>query len=61
MNRRWHAEHRMPERPTLAQRVAWHREHARHCACRPIPESLRERMGRPEDRRAGGSRDPRSR
>ncbi len=30
----------MPKNPTKEQRIAWHREHARHCACRPIPEKL---------------------
>ncbi len=40
INKAWHDAHRMPERPTLAQRVAWHREHAKHCACRPMPHSI---------------------
>jgi hypothetical protein len=34
----------MPARATIDQRVAWHREHARHCACRPIPPKLLELM-----------------
>ena len=40
INRAWHDAHRMPERATLAQRVAWHREHALHCACRPMPRAI---------------------
>jgi hypothetical protein len=30
----------MPERATLEQRIAWHREHSLHCACRPFPAKL---------------------
>jgi hypothetical protein len=36
----------MPPRATLAQRLAWHRAHAKHCACRPIPAKLRALMRR---------------
>ena len=40
INAKWHAEHRMPERATAQQRIAWHREHSEHCACRPIPKGV---------------------
>jgi hypothetical protein len=40
-NAAWHRAHRMPARATIDQRVAWHLEHAAHCACRPVPESIR--------------------
>jgi hypothetical protein len=40
MNATWHAKHPMPKRPTLEERVAWHRAHARQCGCRPIPAPL---------------------
>jgi hypothetical protein len=40
LNRAWHEKHRMPIRATLAQRIAWHLEHRKHCACRPIPAKL---------------------
>jgi hypothetical protein len=40
INARWHARHLMPKTPTLAQRLAWHRAHAQHCACRSIPPKL---------------------
>ena len=33
-NAEWHRAHPMPRNPTLAQRIAWHREHAANCACR---------------------------
>lgn len=44
MNAEWHRAHPMPPRATEAQRIAWHLEHARACACRPIPPRLTERM-----------------
>jgi hypothetical protein len=44
MNADWHLGHSMPERPTEAQRIEWHLEHAAACACRPIPARLLERM-----------------
>lgn len=40
MNKDWHNAHVMPERATLEQRVTWHLDHAAHCACRPIPDSV---------------------
>jgi hypothetical protein len=40
LNRRWHEEHRMPERPSNDQRIAWHLEHAQVCGCRPIPNGV---------------------
>jgi hypothetical protein len=42
LNREWHLKHKMPANPTLEQRLAWHVEHAKHCACRPLPEKLLE-------------------
>lgn len=35
------AWHRAPPRATPDERIAWHVEHAAHCACRSIPESVR--------------------
>jgi len=40
MNAEWHRLHPMPRNPSLAQRVAWHRAHRKHCACRPAPASI---------------------
>jgi hypothetical protein len=40
VNATWHRSHPIPARSTLAQRLAWHREHQQHCACRPMPASL---------------------
>jgi hypothetical protein len=44
LNRRWHEEHRMPERPSTDQRIAWHLEHAQVCDCRPIPKGVLKLM-----------------
>ena len=44
VNARWHAKHRMPTGATMAQRIAWHRVHAKHCACRPIPGTVQAAM-----------------
>jgi hypothetical protein len=35
----------MPRNATLAQRIVWHRQHAKQCACRPIPAKLLAQMG----------------
>jgi len=59
LNKQWHDAHPMPQRATLEQRIAWHREHEEHCACRPVPETLRERMGSSGQGRPRGT--PRSR
>ena len=40
MNGEWHAAHPMPPKATLEQRVQWHKEHQKHCACREVPKSL---------------------
>ena len=42
----WHQANRMPKNATLDQRVAWHIEHAKVCACREMPESIRAEIGR---------------
>ena len=41
LNAEWHRAHRMPERPTLEQRLTWHAEHAQHCRCREMPDQIR--------------------
>ncbi|MGA2276004.1 MAG: hypothetical protein ABSG00_00250 [Terracidiphilus sp.] len=40
MNKLWHSENKMPPSATLEQRIQWHNEHQKHCACRPAPKSL---------------------
>ncbi|EKD44358.1 MAG: hypothetical protein ACD_71C00165G0002 [uncultured bacterium (gcode 4)] len=36
----WHVSHKMPKNPSIEERINWHREHQKFCACRPIPKSL---------------------
>ncbi len=40
LNKDWHAQNQMPAHPTVAVRLHWHLEHAKHCGCRPIPAKL---------------------
>ena len=48
VNRPWHDAHPMPDQPSLEQRIAWHRAHALACACRPVPEAIREAIAAQE-------------
>jgi hypothetical protein len=40
MNREWHKQHAMPSGATEKQRIEWHIEHTKNCACRPFPQGL---------------------
>lgn len=40
----WHKHHPMPKSPTAEERIAWHLEHQKECACRPIPPKLQAQM-----------------
>ena len=40
MNKEWHAKNPMPPKATLEQRIQWHSEHRKQCACREVPKSL---------------------
>jgi hypothetical protein len=45
-NREWHLKNRMPPRATFEQRVTWHREHLKHCACRAdLPADIKKALG----------------
>jgi hypothetical protein len=44
INKQWHLAHHMPKSATLEQRIRWHKEHAENCACRPVPEALRQKI-----------------
>jgi len=46
MNKAWHAANPVPPKATLDQRIRWHAEHARACACRPSPDNLRKDVQR---------------
>ena len=41
INAAWHQQNPMPARPTLEQRIAWHKQHMARCGCRPVPAKLR--------------------
>ena len=44
LNKEWHLGHPMPPKPTEAQRLAWHIEHAKNCQCHPMPAKLVEKL-----------------
>ena len=44
MNKLWHAQNKMPAKATLEQKIAWHREHQKHCACREAPKSIQDEI-----------------
>jgi hypothetical protein len=46
LNKEWHLANPMPQHPTIDQRIAWHWEHKKHCACRDIPIKIKEEMKR---------------
>ena len=46
INKTWHERNRMPRNATTEQRLQWHRQHQKHCGCRPIPEGLKRLLGR---------------
>ncbi|HET9058068.1 MAG TPA: hypothetical protein VFN30_14580 [Chitinophagaceae bacterium] len=41
LNREWHLTHPMPPNASLEQRIAWHIEHKKNCACRDMPEKIK--------------------
>lgn len=50
MNREWHLHHKMPASATEQQRVQWHLEHTRNCACRPFPLGLLAKLSEAQKR-----------
>ncbi len=44
INAVWHSKHKLPQDPTLDQRVKWHIEHARHCSCGSADEEILEEL-----------------
>ena len=46
MNAEWHKNHALPKSASLQERISWHREHQKRCACRPIPPKLLDQMRR---------------
>jgi DNA-3-methyladenine glycosylase I len=43
INAKWHAANPLPRGASDAERLRWHQEHQKQCACKPIPASLRTR------------------
>ncbi len=41
LNKEWHLIHPMPKNATMEERITWHLEHSKHCACRTIPEKIK--------------------
>jgi hypothetical protein len=52
MNADWHRSHVLASNAPMDARIEWHLEHARECACRPIPPSV---LAEIEARTAGGT------
>ena len=46
INAAWHKAHVMPKNASVEQRIKWHLAHAKHCACRPIPEKLQAEINK---------------
>jgi hypothetical protein len=44
INKEWHLKNRMPKNPTFEERMNWHIEHSKHCACREMPDKLRKEI-----------------
>ena len=44
INKEWHQAHRMPVNPKPEQRIEWHVEHAKNCACRKMPLKIQEEI-----------------
>jgi len=51
MNREWHQQHKMPAAVGPQERIDWHMEHLKHCACRPFPAGLLAKMSQEQKRR----------
>lgn len=44
INKKWHEANTMPKNPSLEQRLQWHGEHMKNCACRKPAGKLLEEM-----------------
>ncbi len=44
INKEWHQANKMPKNATLDQKIQWHVEHAKNCACRPLGGKILEEM-----------------
>lgn len=46
INAKWHLTNKMPKNPSSDQRIQWHLEHAKNCACRPLGGNILEEIKR---------------
>jgi hypothetical protein len=44
INKEWHVKNKMPAKASDDQRIVWHLEHTKNCACMPIPKGVIEIM-----------------
>jgi hypothetical protein len=44
INKNWHLANKMPEKPTLDQRIKWHLDHVENCTCRPLEGKILEEI-----------------
>jgi hypothetical protein len=49
VNRKWHDKNKLPKRAATKERVKWHLEHAKLCACRPIPAKIQRTIAKLEE------------
>ncbi len=53
MNKRWHDRHKVPSDSSDRDKLKWHQKHQKACGCRPIPNSLVQRVAAEREARAG--------
>lgn len=47
INADWHKKNQMPKNATFEQRVKWHKQHLKHCACRTdLPADIKKALAR---------------
>lgn len=44
INASWHLMNKMPKNPTINERIKWHLEHAKNCACHPLGGKILEEI-----------------
>jgi hypothetical protein len=46
INKQWHEKNKMPSRPTMDQRIEWHKAHILNCGCRGVPPEVKAEIER---------------
>jgi hypothetical protein len=52
MNKTWHRAHILRSGASMDERIKWHVAHAKACACREIPKSVREAIAARDEQAA---------